>query len=123
MKLPSFHTRSETNVRASVTMALAVSRVKYGNLRRSLLAVVNRSKRSHWLTNSSNDSRARGSDSMRRTCFSTPARVASSPRSAAAKSSVSGMVSHNEYESRLAVAHAFNFGSDFVLIQNRKFGD
>ena len=28
MKLPSFQTRSETNVRASVVMALAVSRVK-----------------------------------------------------------------------------------------------
>src|SRR5258708_30951490 len=117
VKLRSFHTRSETNVRASVIMALAVSRVKYGNLRRSLLAAVNRSTRSHWLTNSSNDSWARGSDSIRRTCFSTPARVASSPRSAAAKSSASGIVSHSEYESRLAVAHAFNFGSDVSLVQ------
>jgi hypothetical protein len=88
-----------------------------------LLAVVKRSKRSHWLTNSSNDSCARWSASIRRTCFSTPARVASSPLSAAVKSSASGIVSHTEYESRLAVAHVFNFGSDTRLIQNRKFGD
>ena len=33
------------------------------------------------------------------------------------------MVSQSEYESRLAVAQGFNFGSDVVSSQNRKFGD
>ena len=47
--------------RASSVMATAVSRVNCGNLRRSLLAVSMRSKRSHWLTNSSSASWARGS--------------------------------------------------------------
>ena len=90
-------------MRASSVMATAVSRVNSGYLRRSLLAVRIRSKRSHWPTNSSSASRARGWSSMRRAAFSTPCGVASSPRAAAANNSASGMVSQMAYESRLAV--------------------
>ena len=93
MKLRSFQTRSPTNRRASSVIATAVSRVNCGNLRRSLLAVRMRSKRSHWLTNSFErfagarviEHAARG--------FSTPCGVSSSPRAAAASNSASGMVS------------------------------
>ena len=77
----------------------------------------------HWLTNSFNASCAFGSASRRRACFSSPTRVASSPFSAAANSAASGIVSHNEYESLFAAAHAFSFGLGVSSSRKRKFGD
>jgi hypothetical protein len=85
-------------------MAAASSGVKSANSRPSLTALTTLSNRSHSSKNSSSAWCAFGSCTMRRAHFWRPSAEDSSPLAAASNNALSGIVSHNMYESRLATS-------------------